>query len=89
MLVAVAVAAIIAAALLSLRRQRLETLHEVASLHAQIDATRQRTWGLQSRIAARTQPGQLRAAIDRAGMVMEGVTQPEAPPPPRVAAVKH
>lgn len=97
MLAAVVGAALIAAGLLALRRERLETLHEVATLHAQIDATRQQTWNLQSRIAAGTQPGQLRAALERAGMAMEPVTEPELPPvrpgsdgvDPRVAAAER
>lgn len=71
LLIAVALCVAVAAALLSLRQQRLQTMHEIARLHEQMDAARQRTWDLQVRIAQQLEPGALQAALKRASLELE------------------
>lgn len=64
----------VAAVLLGLRQQRLQVMHEMAQLHAQINEDRQAMWDLQVRIAERMQPEALHEAIARAGLEVEPIT---------------
>lgn len=70
-LFAIAAAALIGAALLSLRHQRLVMMHEMAQMHQQIDQARRETWDYQAKIAEAASPAALREAIERAGLELE------------------
>ena len=67
--------------MLVLRQKRLELSHQIARHCQEIDLTRQRTWDRQARIASRLEPGQLREALDRTGLLVEPVVTPEAERP--------
>lgn len=72
-LVLIVVFTAIAVAMLALRQQRYETMHEMAVLHQKLNDNRQDLWHWQSRIAERMEPGALREALDRAGLKLEPV----------------
>ena len=74
---------VIAAALLAVRQQRLATMHEMAVLHRQVQQQRQALWASQVKIAQRSRPDELRAALARAGVTVE----PLATPTPQLPAV--
>lgn len=80
--------AALGAGLLSLRQQRLETMHEMARLHEAMDESRQRVWGLQVEVAERIEPAELRRALERARLILEPVAA-EPPRPPRAVDAKH
>ncbi len=65
LLITLAGCCVIGVALLELRRQRLELLHDMASLHLEMDRQRKATWDLQYRIVEETSPPRLLAALDR------------------------
>ena len=65
LLATAAAIAVVAAALLALRQQRLQTLHAMAELHVQMDSNRKLTWDAQTAIAEGTHPAALRAAVAR------------------------
>ncbi len=71
LLATAAAIAVVAAALLALRQQRLRTLHAMAELHVQMDADRKLTWDAQALIAEGTHPVALRAAAQRAGLELQ------------------
>ena len=81
--IAVLATVVLGAALLGLRQQRLQTMHEMAELHADMDKARRDTWDLQVRIGEQIEPERLREAIERNQLVMEPSTRAtEAAPPP-------
>lgn len=86
LLVVIVGAAAIGAALLGMRQQRLQIMHQMAQLYRQMDQSRQETWDLQVEIAQRIRPEALRAAAERASLVLEPV-MPADPSPPSVAAM--
>jgi cell division protein FtsL len=68
---ALVLAVLIGSAVFTLRQQRLELMHEITSLHRQMNRDRQATWDSQVRIADHTTPKALRDAITRTGLDME------------------
>ena len=70
----------VALLLLAMRQQRVEAMHEMVTLHRQINQHRQTLWHWQSKIADTTDPTSLREAIARAGLALEPATQQQAPP---------
>lgn len=74
MIMVVVFAAAVGAVLLGLRQQRLQLMHEMARMHAQMNRSRQDTWDLQVKIAEGTQPGELREAIARSNLELEPIT---------------
>ena len=74
MITVVVFAAAVGAVLLGLRQQRLQLMHEMARTHAQMNRSRQDTWNLQVEIAEKTQPTELREAIDRLNLELEPIT---------------
>lgn len=68
----------IGAGLLGLRRQQLNDKHAMAESHTQLKRDRELIKDMQVRIARRTTPEALRAAIDRAGLVLEPITRSSA-----------
>jgi len=61
----------LAATMLQLRQRRFEAMHEMATLHQQMNQHRQDLWLWQSRIADATDPNELRDAVARAGLELE------------------
>lgn len=80
--IAVLATVVLGAALLGLRQQRLQTMHEMAELHADMDRARRATWDLQVRIGEKIEPDRLREAIERNQLVMEPSTRANEPAPP-------
>lgn len=74
MITVVVFAAAVGAVLLGLRQQRLQLMHEMTRMHAQMNGSRQDTWDLQVKIAERTQPTELREAITRLNLELEPIT---------------
>ena len=70
LLATTAAIAVVAAALLALRQQRLQTLHAMGELHVQMDADRKLTWDAQTAIAEGTHPAALREAITRVHLTL-------------------
>jgi len=70
LLATTAAIAVVAAALLALRQQRLQTLHAMGELHVQMDADRKLTWDAQTAIAEGTHPAALREAIARVNLTL-------------------
>ena len=68
LLATAAAIAVVAAALLALRQQRLQTLHAMGELHVQMDRDRKLTWDAQTDIAEGTHPGALHAAVERVNL---------------------
>lgn len=60
MLVTVFVMAATALALLSLRQQRIATIHDMSRLHGQLDQHRMHLWRLRARVATEVRPGSVR-----------------------------
>ena len=69
----------VGAALLALRQQRLESMHDMATLHGQMDQDRQATWDCQVRLAEAVEPARLREAIERAQLKLQPLP-PDDPP---------
>jgi hypothetical protein len=67
-------AAAIAMSLIYLRHQRLEMMNEMTRLHSQMNHSRQDVWDLQERIATKSQPAGLAAAITRTKLQLEPLT---------------
>jgi len=86
-LVAILFTVVTGSALLGIRQQRFEAMHDMATLHHQINRSRQSMWQWQSRIAAKTAPPALQQALERSGLAMEPVTP--QPRPPAVARASH
>ena len=74
LLVLIACATLVAAALLHVRQQRFDAMHEMATLHRQMNDHRQALWRWQARIAKATEPPALIQAIARAELALEPVT---------------
>ena len=93
LLVAMGALVVIGTALLGLRGQRQHLRHEITELHTEIDQSRRRTWDLQVRIAERTEPADLRRAVERAGLELEPITptgdRPSPPRGDRMAEAEH
>ena len=89
MITVVVFAAAVGAVLLGLRQQRLQLMHEMARMHAQMNRNRQDTWDLQVKIAEKTQPTELREAIARLNLELEPITpsDPNSTWPSAVAGV--
>ena len=73
-LAAIVFATAIGVVLLSLRQQRLAEMHDMAKLRDQMDVSRQKTWDMQVRIAAKIDPPRLAKAIQRAKLRVEPTT---------------
>lgn len=73
--IAVLAITVLGAALLGLRQQRLQTMHEMAELHADMDRARRDTWNLQVEIGEKIEPDRLREAIERNQLVLEPSTR--------------
>ena len=87
LLIVVAAMTLTGAALLGMRAERLELRHQITSLHARVDQSRQKTWRLQVKIAKRTKPAALHRAATRAGLELEPVSPGQrATPAPRPMA---
>ena len=91
LLFAILAAIVVGAALLGLRHQRLQAMHEMAALHAEMDRSRREIWDLQVRIAEHLEPTRLRGALLRAdgGFVPAAepnVMEPDTTRSPQVAA---
>lgn len=69
-------AVVVCAQLFALRQQRLELMHEVASLRSGISRGRHALWDLETGIAESTHPAVLRQAIARAQLRLEPVVSP-------------
>jgi len=67
-------ATIVAATLLQMRQQRFEAMHEMATLHQQMDTQRKSMWNLQAEIADAARPPTLLNAIERTELALEPVT---------------
>ena len=74
----IAASAAIAAGLLMVRQQQLETMHETAKLYDQIRRSREATWDLQVRIAQRAEPVELRDTLSRSELALEPTTPVDA-----------
>lgn len=70
---------VIGAAILNMRQQRLELMHEITGLQRQMNRDRQATWDSQVRIAEKTQPEALEQALERSGLAMEPAVKPTEP----------
>lgn len=75
------------ATLLGLRQQRVQTVGQMAALHAQMNRTRQEMWDTQVRIAEHASPTRLKEALQRAGLDVEPWTRPR--PQPAIASHAH
>ncbi|HJO16354.1 MAG TPA: hypothetical protein QF800_05640 [Phycisphaerales bacterium] len=60
LLVTILAAMLIGLALLSLRQQRIETVHKMTDLHRSIDHHRSTLWSLRATIATQTRPAAIR-----------------------------
>lgn len=60
--------------ILSLRQQRLDALHEMMTIHTQMDRTRKATWNLQTKIARDSDPVTLEAKLAAAGITLVPLT---------------
>lgn len=80
LLVLVVAMGLTASAVLELRQRRLEVLHAVAVLHADMDRHRRAAWELQNRISEATSPAALQAAL-RPARAADGQEQAEDPEP--------
>jgi len=91
LLIVVAAVTLTGVALLGLRSERLALRHEITELHQRVERDRQRTWRLQVSIAERTQPAELHAATERAGLELEPVApwRPDLTQPQRMARVPY
>jgi cell division protein FtsL len=69
-------AVVVCAQLFVLRQQRLELMHEVASLRSGISRSRHTLWDLETSIAQSTRPAVLRQAISRVQLRFEPVVSP-------------
>lgn len=61
----IVVAAVTAAALLSMRQQRLRAAHELAEAHQRAVEHRHRVWRLRAEIARRTTPDRIALLVER------------------------
>ena len=77
-------ATVVGATLLHMRQQRFETMHDMATLHRQMDRRRQSMWKLQSQIADAADPSALLGAVERTKLALE----PVAPRRPGVVLAK-
>ena len=68
---------VVAAVLLEMRQERFEAMHQMATLHQQMDQQRQSMWKLQTRIADAADPPALLHAIERTELALEPVTPPD------------
>ena len=74
MLLLIACATVFAVALLHMRQERLDAMHDMATLHGQMNDNRQAMWRWQSRIAEASDPPALLQAIVRAELDLEPLT---------------
>jgi hypothetical protein len=74
LLVMIASATLVGAGLLHLRQQRFDAMHEMASLHQQMNEDRMVLWQWQARIARAAEPPVLISAIARAQLELEPAT---------------
>ncbi len=82
------VAGATAGALLVNRQHRIDTAHEISSLHQRLQAQEQTLWRLQSDLAHRTRPEQIRKAKDSLGgswVAIPSRPQPDSRPTVRIA----
>jgi len=70
----IVVGTLTASALLTLRQQRYETMHQMTQLHQQIATNRRDLWDMQTRIAGQLKPDVLTEAVKRAQLQLESVT---------------
>ena len=77
LLILILFATVVAAMLLAMRQERFEAMHEMATLHQQMDRQRQSMWKLQARIADAADPPALLHAIERTELALEPVTPPD------------
>jgi len=70
-------ATVVAAMLLEMRQERFEAMHEMATLHRQMDQQRQSMWKLQASIADAADPPALMHAIERTELALEPVAPPD------------
>lgn len=76
LLAVVVFAVVVCAQLFAMRQQRLELMHEVASLRSRISRSSHALWDLETSIAESTRPVVLRQAIARAQLRLEPVVSP-------------
>jgi len=75
----IVVAAVTAAALLSLRQERLLAAHELAEAHRRAVAHQHRVWRLRAEIASRLTPDRVARLIERSELqLVEAVRRAEA-----------
>ena len=77
-------ATVVGAMLLHMRQRRFEAMHDMATLHRQMDGQRQSMWKLQSQIADAADPPSLLSALERTKLALE----PVAPRRPGVVLAK-
>ncbi len=71
----------LAACLLSLRQQRIETAHQIANMHTRILQTRQELWAVQSDAAKLVRTPDIERRILASGLSLE-TAAPVPPTPP-------
>lgn len=67
LLLIILAAGAIAAALLVNRQHRIDTAHEITSLHQRLTAKEQTLWKLEAEIARRLRPEEIRRELERIG----------------------
>jgi hypothetical protein len=71
LLVLILFVTVTAAVVLGYRQQRMQSMHEMALMHAKIDRSRQKMWETQTQIARQLEPKTLQAAVQRAQIAVE------------------
>lgn len=69
---------LIAAALLVIRQQRIDIAHDMAKTHQRIVEQESQLWRLRAEVVRRCRPEDVRAALERSGLVWQ--TIPQNPP---------
>jgi cell division protein FtsL len=79
LLVIVLAIGLIAAALLMIRQQRLDAVHEMAQIHRRVNEQQTSLWLMRTRIADRCRPDRIREAAQELGVEWRPIpTKPDA-----------
>lgn len=69
----------ISAGLLELRHEKLEMIHQMASMHREVEGQRRSMWDAQARIAQLVQPSRLEQVIASQRLALESLATPVLP----------
>lgn len=75
----------LAACLLALRQERIETAHQIANMHTRILQTRQDLWTVQSDAAKLVRTPDIERRILAAGLSLETASPAPPTPPPTIS----